>query len=720
MGKIQLLDISVANLIAAGEVVDRPASAIKEMMENSIDAGATEITVEIKNGGSSFMRVSDNGHGMDREDIATCVKRHATSKVREKQDLDGIMTLGFRGEALAAIAAVSEFRIMSRPHGAEMGTLLRLSEGNVVQYEPIGCPEGTTVIAEALFANMPARRKFLKKDITETGAVVAVVEKLALSHPEIAIRLIADEKPRFRTAGDGALLHAIYEVLGRDFAKKLVPVDDETEGIKVTGFIGRPDNVQGSRNRQNFFINGRYIKSTTATAALEQAFTSYCPPDKFPCCVLNIGIHPILVDVNVHPAKLEVKFSNEKIVFHAVYCAVRNALSGRIDAPAEPNLKLTGDDLRALGDLISFKADSAQAAAEIALQNERLTTPYMQISAFDAPRITHTPLPAQKTTATVEVEEEIPLARPVAESVPDRIKEARQTPRDSAQNPPPSPPPALLLDPITLTENGMPLPTAPGQISALHPNPDYVLPEGYDPDAAVREMADRAAQTKASPTAPPPLDTPLTALMNPAPPPKKEPLPLPDYRIEGVLFRCYIVVEAEGKLLLIDKHAAHERILFEQFKSNMAKMTTCPQMLLMPIPLRLTSIELASALEYASPISSLGFDFVKGEESGTVELIQIPSEVETARAGEVFSALVAGLAEGSTSPEVSRQTRLEKALFSAACKAAVKAGRVEDMGHLRYITEQVLTRPEIRFCPHGRPVALEMTQSQVEHLFHRS
>ena len=337
MGRINVLSFAVANLIAAGEVVDRPASVIKELMENAIDAGAEHITVEIQNGGVTFMRVTDDGCGMEPDDMPVAIRRHATSKIKDAADLEKIFTLGFRGEALAAIASVSELRILSKQRSAAMGAMLQCSAGEIVCFEEAGCPDGTTVIVEALFANVPARRKFLKKDVTESQAVTQAVERVSLSHPEIAFRLIVDGETRLNTAGDGKLQSAVYAVFGREFAGRLIELSGEYEGIEIGGFIGRPDNVKGNRNYQNFFINGRWIKSKTAMAALEQAFCSYLAPEKFPTCVMNITINPAQVDVNVHPAKLEVKFSNEKLIFEAIYYAVRHALEQN---EIRPDLKI--------------------------------------------------------------------------------------------------------------------------------------------------------------------------------------------------------------------------------------------------------------------------------------------------------------------------------------------------------------------------------------------
>ena len=338
MGKINLLDIQTANLIAAGEVVERPASAVKELCENSIDADATMITVEIRGGGNSYLRVSDNGSGISDDDMPKTILRHATSKIKTGSDLDGVVTLGFRGEALAAIASVSRLQIISRCPGETKGRLLVSNDTEGVVISDTGCPDGTTVIARDLFYNVPARRKFLKKDVTESAAVGAVVEKLALSHPEKAFRFVSNEELRLTTSGDGSLYSAIYTIYGRSFAQTLCEVDYECEGISVSGYISRPDSPRGSRSAQSFFINRRYVKSRTVTAALEEAYGSYIPKGKFPAAILHIEIDPHTVDVNVHPSKSEVKFSNERAIFEAVYYAVRSVLSGtdhvRGEAPA--------------------------------------------------------------------------------------------------------------------------------------------------------------------------------------------------------------------------------------------------------------------------------------------------------------------------------------------------------------------------------------------------
>ena len=357
MSKINVLSFEIANLIAAGEVVERPSSVLKELIENSIDAGATSIVAEIKRGGVALIRVTDNGSGIEKEDLPVALKRHATSKIRERDDLETIMTLGFRGEALAAISSVSSMTIISKTKEAPVATMLTAEGGRVVDISEVSASDGTTVVVENLFQNVPARRKFLKKDATEAMNVSALVEKVALSHPEISIQLLIDGEQRFKTPGDGDLHNTIYAVLGKDFASKLIKVDARADGIHVHGFIGRSDNVKKNRNLENFFINGRYVKSLTAMAAIEKAYTSYIAPECFPTCVLFMDINPSLVDVNVHPAKLEVKFADERPIFEVIYYAVKNALEDHEYRP-EMTLGNKRGEKNPLGAFVPIGADT--------------------------------------------------------------------------------------------------------------------------------------------------------------------------------------------------------------------------------------------------------------------------------------------------------------------------------------------------------------------------
>ena len=661
MGKINVLDTQVANLIAAGEVVERPASAVKELLENAIDAGAGKITLEIKNGGISLIRVTDDGCGMTKDDALVCVKRHATSKISCAADLDGIATLGFRGEALAAISSVSKMRIMTRTKNSPTGIIIEFNAGKPVSVEEAGCPEGTSVIVEELFANVPARRKFLKRDAAETAAVAAVAEKIALSRPDISLRFIADGNLRFLTAGDGKLADVIYAVLGRDFAKKLAPVHDMTEGVSVSGFIGTPENCRGNRNYENFFINGRYVRCKTACAALEQAFSSYIPSDKYPACVICLEINPAFVDVNVHPQKMEVKFSNERPVFNAVYCAVRNTLMNRIDRPrladSEPT-RLSGDSYRLYNDIISVKTDTDEEAARIADERERLSAKYEQI------------------TVRAEAKEPVPHYEPPAD-VPKMSADIPET-----------------------------FPAVSGQPPT---SPDITVPQINDNQPPVSDLPDAAVSREAVPD-----NTPIPQTES-----EPEPPAVPWYRIAGVIFNTYVFVELEDRMLIIDKHAAHERIIFEKLRQNMKSGDPASQLLLLPVELTLTPEELAAAEEYRDELYRIGYTFSCADDGKTALIIAYPSALDTAQAKDMFTVLAAQLADGTGDVGTSRERTYEKALYQASCKAAVKGGREDLPENIRWIAEQVLTRSEIRYCPHGRPVAFEMTKSQFEKRFER-
>lgn len=663
MGKINVLDTQVANLIAAGEVVERPASAVKELLENAIDAGAGKITLEIKNGGISLIRVTDDGCGMTKDDALVCVKRHATSKISCAADLDGIATLGFRGEALAAISSVSKMRIMTRTKNSPTGIIIEFNAGNPVSVEEAGCPEGTSVIVEELFANVPARRKFLKRDAAETAAVAAVAEKIALSRPDISLRFIADGNLRFLTAGDGKLADVIYAVLGRDFAKKLAPVHDMTEGVSVSGFIGTPENCRGNRNYENFFINGRYVRCKTACAALEQAFSSYIPSDKYPACVICLEINPAFVDVNVHPQKMEVKFSNERPVFNAVYCAVRNTLMNRIDRPrladSEPT-RLSGDSYRLYNDIISVKTDTDEEAARIADERERLSAKYEQI------------------TVRAEAKEPVPHYEPPAD-VPKKSADIPET-----------------------------FQAVSGQPQVL---PDITVPQINDHQPPVGTLPDADISRENVPDIFP---VPVTP-----PESEHEPPAVPWYRIAGVIFNTYVFVELEDRMLIIDKHAAHERIIFEKLRQNMKSGDPASQLLLLPVELTLTPEELAAAEEYRDELYRIGYTFSCADDGKTALIIAYPSALDTAQAKDMFTVLAAQLADGTGDVGTSRERTYEKALYQASCKAAVKGGREDLPENIRWIAEQVLTRSEIRYCPHGRPVAFEMTKSQFEKRFER-
>ena len=710
MGKINVLDFQVANLIAAGEVVDRPAAVVKELLENAIDSGADTVTVEIKRGGVSFIRVSDNGCGIAREDVPVALKRHATSKIREAADLDSIMTLGFRGEALAAIAAVSELRIMTKRPEDATGTLLESAGGRVSNITDAGCPDGTSVIVENLFFNTPARLKFLKKDGTEAANVAAYVEKIALSHPEINIRFIIDGELKYATAGDGNRKSAIYAVLGRDFSKKSMEIRGGFDGVTVTGYIGTPENVRGNRNLQIFFINDRFIRSKTVSAALEQAFTTYIPSDKFPCAVLYLQMNPASVDVNVHPAKLEVKFANERVVFESVYYSVRGALENGLSRP-ELKLFAESEKKQAQRELLNPFVPTKEGRGGEKPSKEETRTRTLEDGIQTVPAKTEEDKPTAQTSVS---------RIPPSDITPKEVRTfTEQKEKQTVESSP--------LDDLVIT--------VPAGFGEEYEKRKPTLSPYAEAEQAKRQADAKAMQSRVS-VPPPPIVTeakPVTETVQAkteekpeTAPPIKEPIkedertehPVPAYRMVGELFQCYVVLEMGDTMYLVDKHAAHERILFEQLKRGMQAGEQSMQVLLIPMTLPLTSSERQTAEEYRDEIMAAGFDYTLNEEGAV--LLQIPSFLSMQAASDAFCETVTRLSDDSGTASLTRTERYEQALFQASCKAAIKAGRDYDAAHLKWICDRVLSDPEIRYCPHGRPVCFTMTKSAIEGRFGRT
>ncbi len=674
MGQINVLSFAVANLIAAGEVVDRPASAIKELLENSIDAGADRVTVEIQNGGVTFMRVSDNGCGIEPDDLPIAVRRHATSKIKDATDLEKIITLGFRGEALAAISAVADVRIISKTADAEMGAMIEVSCGDILGVSERGCSKGTTVIVENLFANVPARRKFLKRDVTEAMAVTANVEKIALSHPEVAIKLICDGGVKLETSGDGKIESAIYSVFGKDFVKRMIKVDSEIEGIRVKGYIGRSDNVKGNRNYQNFFLNGRYVKSRTANAAIEQAFVSYIPPEKFPVCVLDIILNPAAVDVNVHPSKLEVKFSNEKAVFEAVYYTVRSALETNKDRPDFELSKIMSKPAAPITPKTSgIKMSEITIPVEEAIRGESVQKRQTAIEGLGF---------GNARPQMAAVSQPVPVITPEPEPVSEKTKEDDDdiiTPEEYMQ---------AYLDGLVM--NGS------------EPN------EEDDCCFVAENNAENTEQEK---------DISVEAEAPKEEEKEIEIAPIP-HRVVGELFNCYVVVELEDKFLLVDKHAAHERINFEKLKAGMKKNERPSQLLMIPIDVMLTSEEVHIISEYRAEIESLGFEFSTAR--NTVSVTAIPGGVEAGNVSDMLATIADRLKNGTGNAGITRDILFEKALYQAACKASIKGGREYPPEYVEWLIAEMMKIPDITVCPHGRPVAMEISRKNLERQFGRT
>lgn len=628
MGIINLLDIQTANLIAAGEVVERPSSAIKELCENSVDAGAKNVTVEIKNGGNTYIRVTDDGKGISDDDLPKTILRHATSKIRCGDDLDGISTLGFRGEALAAISSVSRMQILSKQEGDKIGRTLVSNDEVGIVISDVGCPVGTTVIVKDLFYNVPARRKFLKRDATEAASVSSVVEKMALSHPEISFRYICDGETRFITAGDGKLISAIYAIQGRAFGSTLEKIEYTDGDMILFGYVSRPDSPRGSRSAQNFFVNKRFVRSKTMMAALEEAFSSYIPRGKFPACCIHVSINPKQIDVNVHPAKLEVKFSEEKRIFDLVYYGVKSHLSAREIEKKEEN------DLPPLDPKIVELLKTP-----IRFKGEEETEPQKEEMA---------PIPEDKPTE--EHREEPPAYR-----IPTFEK-------------------TIMVDPTPREETP----------SSEPPKEDEELKGQLflSYDEATEETSIKESTSD-------------------------------DYRIVGEVYDAYAIVEKKDGIYFIDKHAAHERILYEQLKKQNSKYA---QQLFEPMPVDLAT-ELCDALdENKEMLARYGFIY---EINGTEVLLQaIPDTLLQSKSDvrQYIESLASKLVDGDTLPI---EERTDRALFTVACKAALKAGISNHIAHTEWVVRRVMTDEGIRYCPHGRPIMRRIEKREIDKFFDR-
>lgn len=677
MGKINVLGFDVANLIAAGEVVDRPASVVKELLENAIDAGGKNITVEIQRGGTAFIRVSDNGCGMSPEDLPLAILRHATSKISQAEDLESIGTLGFRGEALAATAAVSRLRILSKTADAPFGALLEAEGGENVTVSETGCAVGTTIIVEDLFFNVPARRKFLKKDATETSAVSSVIEKIALSVPDVALKYIVDGEIRYMTAGDGKLEGVIYALYGKEVAKRILPVDRTDNGIRVSGYISEADFVRSNRNMENFFINGRFVKSRTAMAAVEQAYVSKMQADKFPFCVLNIELNPAAVDVNVHPSKLEVKFSNERLIFDAVYYTVLGALEKSIN---RPELSFTGKtqptiEPQSVNKKNDFFVTSKESARQI-------------LSAF-------VPMDGKKFSPAKEQ-----LSLPQKETPVPSVRQAAAAPCSEMSAPAKQSP---LTEMQKTAETGE-TPSRENTHASVNPTVSFKL-QAQEP-AVDKETA----------------KTPVEAKCTAVPEAEAGEKKIPPYLILGEAYNCYVLLQLEDRLLVVDKHAAHERILYDRLCRNMRESEKHAQILMFPMEVTLTEGEMQLVEEYRDPIRALGFGYRIAD--GKFLLTEIPDMLSREQAEDMLVTIAGRLLEGSGNFESAGVEFFEKTLWQAACKAAIKGGRIYGEEHIKWICDQILQAPDkggsvIKTCPHGRPVAFEIKKSSIERQFAR-
>ncbi|MBS5574569.1 MAG: DNA mismatch repair endonuclease MutL [Oscillospiraceae bacterium] len=668
MPKIVQLSRHVADLIAAGEVVERPASVVKELVENAIDAGAARITIEIQNGGMTFIRISDNGCGMAPEDARTAFLRHATSKIRNKDDLAAISTLGFRGEALAAISAVSRIDLLTKAADTP-GVSLHLEAGQITQESPAGCPEGTTILVRDLFYNTPARMKFMKSDQAEASAVFLAVQQQALAHPEIAFRFLKDGQEQLSTAGSGDRMAAIYTVFGREIANNMIEVKGSWEQFTVRGFVTKPTCTRGNRSYQYFFVNSRFIKSRMLSAALEEAYKNQLMVGRFPVCVLEIDLPVQAVDVNVHPAKTEVKFLSERGAFDAVHYAVLSALN---KAPGRPAVQLP-------------KSRQDQIAGSVSSNIPASKKDFFQTKT------------AEEFRRTASAAEENPFEKPVrpaAKPVSVFVDE-------------PSFLSAALSSPVQVPERTVKAPEA----APVIPKAEPVAPAPKEAPAPLTPVPEEEHFPLGRKAASAP--TKLT----PAPEPESQQvLSIPEvpFRVIGETMDTYILVEQGESLLLIDKHAAHERVLFEKLKSE--EHPVMPQLLLQPVPVQLTKPEAQAVLENLPLLQSLGFDV---SEFADLQLVlrQIPSDLTEEDACATLEAFAEDLLTGKRPSQADLRDNL---LHTMACKAAIKAGWHTQPTEREALVREVLSRDDIKYCPHGRPVCIELTKKELEKQFKRT
>ncbi len=658
MPKIIQLSPHIANLIAAGEVVERPASVVKELLENAVDAGASKVTIEIRDGGMTFLRVTDNGCGMAAEDAKVAFKRHATSKLRTAEDLAAIGTMGFRGEALAAIASVSRIDLMTKTAGFLSGTSLRLEAGEVVEESEVGCPEGTTIIIRDLFFNTPARMKFMKSDTVEGGRVAAAVQMQALAHPEVAIQFLRDGKQVLSTPGTGGLQAAVYCVYGRECAQ-MVQVESRWENYTLTGYVSKPTDARPSRSLQTFFVNNRPVKSKLLVAALEEAYRNQIMVGKFPACVLHLTLPAGAVDVNVHPAKTEVKFLSEKAVFDCVHYGVLGALNKQTDRPQ-----------------VQFKPSPPQGT-EGGVSPKPAPTPQPAPQTVPSKK---EPFPPKKDNffRTMTAEEYKTFSTALKDA-PQPKKEAAAATAAKIERPANMPLREFVMMPQVREE-------PPATPSAPPVKPPAAAPQKAEEPIQQPEMEQTA------------LDMPQEI----------------EWRMVGELYNSYIIVEQGDEAFLIDKHAAHERILFEKLKANQEKISA--QSLLTPIPVRLSPAAAAELLANRSMLDELGFEIDEFGEN-TVLLRQIPMDLSPEDAADAVETLASDLLSGRRE---SKDTVRDELLHTVACKAAIKAGWVNDEKELLAVAKEVMAREDLKYCPHGRPICVALSKKQLEKQFKRT
>lgn len=702
MGVINVLDKHIAELIAAGEVVERPSSVIKELVENSIDAGAKNITVEIKNGGTTFMRVADDGCGIYRDDIKKAFLRHATSKVKTANDLDMISTLGFRGEALASISAVSRLQVITKNENEEIGSCYEIEGGDEISLEEAGCPTGTTFVIRDLFYNIPARSKFLKKDVAEGNAVSALMDKIVLSHPEVAFTFIRDGKQVLRTFGDGKLLSAIYSVFGKDFAKGLIPVDYTLDSVSVKGYISKPINSRPNRNMQNFFINGRFVKTRTGMAALEEAYKGSIMVGKFPSAVLQLTVPYEIIDVNVHPAKIEVRFINERPVFDAIYHAVKTALQ-QGDERKQIHFKenTAFNEIKKVNPFNNAQAVFAKAEntpaekpikpierIEPVLKNSE-PKPYNPFDELDlkdekpkSVSIDNLKMSDSSNPFNIYSKQAIKrnseLENKKAEFSKQKLEKAEQLILKATQQEESLPKQEITVDDLTAESTETPIET---EVSKEEVKPLKEISENKtDNNDALTELPKE--QTK--------------------------------LRFLGEAFNTYIIVEKnDNEVLIIDKHAAHERIIYEKLKADSGSANV--QYLLTPITVTLDKIDYDAAVSNLDMFAKCSFD-VEDFGNGTLLVRSAPQYLAATEIADCITEMSGYIASGKKDIYTEK---MDWFYHNVSCRSAIKAGNKSTVQELMDIAWTLEKNPQIKYCPHGRPICIVMTKYEIEKQFGR-
>ncbi len=784
MGNIVLLDELTINKIAAGEVIERPASVIKEMVENSIDAGATNITVEIKNGGISYIKVTDNGKGIAQDDLDIAFERHATSKIRTADDLNTVTSMGFRGEALASIAAISNVEMISKTKEQETGYRIVVEGGDILEKEEIGCQTGTSITVRNLFFNTPVRYKFLKKDYTESGYIEDVVTRIALVNPYIAIKLINSGKTVIQTNGNGDLKSVIYSIYGKDVANGVLETSYQYEDINIKGVIGRPDIARSNRSNQLFFVNKRYIKDKILSSATEQAYKGLIPIGKFGFVILNIEMNPAKVDVNVHPAKLEVRFEEENKVFQSIYHAIKDTmlknelvsgtettnnvenLQKRRELTFEERLKNIREEKKESQNsgLFSFRKQNEKQIEEYTEEESRIktNTKLDEKPEINTVSVSKEPIDTsdillklkqmreklekdvqekkQNNDVVKEPEIEYKLEEKIEEKIEENIEPVKEdedktkteleekieeniepvkenkdkTKTELEENLDKLDETAELIETIENPEIKKEFEEIKQKMQDLNDNPQVVsddFKEMYQKLFGTSPVEEKAEKKEDISTSAVDIIKDNMSVFEDI-----EELKKPIYRIVGIVFKTYIILEIEQEMYILDQHAAHERILYEKVKKNYySDKNKDSQMLLLPDVITLTHKEMEIARENKDMFEQAGFSVEEFGEN-TLKLVGVPTICVDLDTKELF---LETLDEINTVARTAKQEKEEKFIATVACKAAVKANMALTTEEVEELMEQLLKLPNPFTCPHGRPTVIKMTKYDIERKFAR-